>query len=165
MMKNFVPKRERIVGKFKHDFEERLYRLNEINNINAGGCGVAAVAIYRFLTQNGLYSKYLSFAFAYKGWDASLYESNLNKHNNGNYDELEVPSHVVLKFKNKFFIDSNGYDTDPQYDLFHDVSHDEVLINVNHSGWNWIFDRRKEIPKIEKILNVNLSDIDLTVSD
>jgi len=166
-VKPFVPKRERIVGKFKSELEDKLEKLEDIKHINHGGCGVAALAIYRYLVNNGIYQKYLSFTFTYVGWDRSLYEKNLDNHNNGLIENLEVPSHIVVTFKGSIHIDSEGWNRyigETKYVYTHEATLEEVENLVNSHGWNHLFDREEIVPIVEKIFDINLSDIDLTIS-
>lgn len=146
----------------KH-FAEVLRYLSSIEYINRGGCGIAALAIHRWLEKNGML-KDTKIVFLYDYMTHMLYNTNyeiLNKNRNG---IPEGAPHIVVKRLNKY-LDSEGYlkktHIDFRYSNKLEVDTDFLLtaINNNRGKWNELFDRKKQIPKIAKNLNIDLSDV------
>jgi hypothetical protein len=139
-----------------------LHYLNEIPNINCGGCGVSALAIYRWLKKN--YDvKDIDILFCYDNWiGADDFENNKQVFESGE-GSLTSPTHVVLKYK-KFIFDSEGIKTDLKSDfpLIHKATKIDLFMKVLNilSEWNDYFERKpKVIKNIEKYLDINLSDV------
>ena len=151
--------KERINKDLKMKLVSNLIQLNEISNINCGGCGFSAIAIYRFLESQGLYTKKLNMTCLYCWDDKDDYEKNLE--NRGNGWDLYIPAHISLRFGKKL-IDSNGYGIkkEKRYIYEHEATVEDIERMVrNASNWNWAFDRDKCIPEIENIMNVKLNDL------
>jgi hypothetical protein len=139
-----------------NNFDDVLNFLNNIYAINNGGCGIAALAMYRWLKNNGQLSPDTNFIFLEN--DDSYYEKNM-QYLKG---EAELPTscyHVLINHDNNKY-DSSGircYDT-YKYVYFVDVDFLVKSIN-NRDKWCYNFKRNKYIPYIEEILNIDLSDI------
>lgn len=135
--------------------------LDSIDNINAGGCGISALAIIRWLKRK---KKKASVYFAYCDYGSFRMDSNLSRLKR-NSTVLEAPSHCIVKYNTKY-MDSTGIlnkNTDPSsllaLKLKHKIPNEQVLIDtINKGEWNYCFDRRV-VPSIAKKLNINLSDI------
>jgi len=137
---------------------ELLKKLNQIDCINSGGCGIAAIAIYKFLEKNNLLNKKTQILYTYNLWHNSIYKNNLK--NKANNKVLDAPTHVVIKYRKKY-IDSNGIKIKlyPKK-LYHEVTLEDLIKCIkNPFKWNMEFDRTIEIPKIEKIFNISLKEI------
>ena len=138
--------------------EDVLSYLNRIPCINAGGCGISALAIYRWLKVNDNKGK-LSFAYMYRDNSDSSLINNKNALKTG--DTLETPAHVMVKINKPFcfkkLIDSEGM-TNSRYIYGHSVDEKRMLETINWSSWNDSFDR-KHVRQIQKALKINLSDV------
>lgn len=128
--------------------------LNSIPNINSGGCGIAALAMYRYLKKNKLLPKDFKILFLYNNNCKSLYDANRKGGNFG-------ANHIV------FWFNGNLYDTDGLFEIEYTdykyilpASIKKLLAALNDdNGWNPMFKREKQIPKIERRLKINLSDV------
>jgi len=188
-MKNNLSIVKEIISMHKNDL---------IPRINSGGCGIAALAIIRYLEKNyPERSKRVKIAYCYQ----SMFFSDLgnkikenrsiitnlksnNNNNNNNIDDsnninLEksvrpwVPAHVMVKLGKylfdvttcKVFVDGD--------ELFHYDNIDYIdadfigktflLAIINHCDahtcWNSAFNKIKGIKKLQKIYNIDLSDV------
>ncbi len=135
-----------------------LLYLNRIPGINSGGCGVAALAIYRWLMAQG--EKDLTIDFFYVSSDKHDKEANSQLIQKGEL-ELIAPSHVAVG-RGHTLIDSHGIDEIAErYNFGHSVNEEIMVATLNNrDSWNTYFDR-KHTKRIAKTLKINLSDIDI----
>lgn len=127
--------------------------LNNISHINSGGCGVAALAMYRFLKKNGLLSKDFKVIFLYSKCYKFLYDANTK---GGCYGA----NHIVFKFNGRLYDSEGLFEIEyTDYVYKHPVSIKKLLIALNSDSWNSSFNRSREIPKIERKLKISLCDI------
>ena len=148
----------------KH-FAEVLRYLSSIENINRGGCGIAALAIYRWLKKhNRLKDTKIIFLYDYTA--RQLYDVNYQILNNNSDGTPEGAPHIILERLNKY-LDSDGY-LKKRYINFQYSSklivNTEFLLkalnsNAGLGSWNKAFNRKKQIPKIAKKLKIDLSDV------
>lgn len=80
-----------------------LKKLDNIPNINNGGCGWAAYCIYHFLKQNGRLASDVKVAFLHLSDDPESLKNNLN-----NPDHIKESSSHVMLYNDGKFIDSTG---------------------------------------------------------
>jgi hypothetical protein len=139
--------------------------LNDIHAINWGGCGVATLAMYRWMKKNNQLFGGEEIVFLYVYQD-SVYKNN-DKVFKGEYDPqyIEAPAHIVLNIEGTF-IDST-FRTNQSFDeRYHEkhlgITEDVLLRTINNNSWNDDFIRSKFVPIIEKKLNVDLSDVILS---
>jgi hypothetical protein len=140
--------------------------LDNIDDINCGGCGVAALAIYRWLKKNNLLFGGEEIVFLYC-WEDSVFKCN-DKVFKGEREpaELEAPSHIVLNIEGTF-IDSTFRTNETlteRYQAKHlGVTEDILLKTINNIGsWNDMFEREYNVPFIESSLGINLKDVILS---
>ena len=132
--------------------------LNNISYINAGGCGIAALAMYRWLKQKKKLKKNTCIYFFYD--DHHQYNTN-KKYLLSNQGNPTSCSHAVLYHSGKF-IDSKDFLYDiSRYSYNTKITDEHFLIESlnNIDDWKSCFERDIEIPKIQKKLNIDLSDI------
>ena len=126
--------------------KELLVKLNQINKIpyvNRGGCAIVSLAIQRYLKNKNIKSK-IVFSHYYK--DETM-------------GSLRPCNHSYIKIK-KHFYDSKGIYDKVQYHKRTINDEYELIQCINDVyGWNNSFNRTKYVPKIEKILDVDLSDV------
>jgi hypothetical protein len=151
----FIP-----VKSSEEQFKSILACLNSIPAINAGGCGISALAIYRWCKQNGLDVSDRPFVVLCEDkWDAD--------HNDSYFKGGDVVSawypHIAIEIDGTLY-DSRGDVS--QLDLAYDIpceyqlNEAELLEALNtKTTWNFMFNRKSSVPKIEYGLNVDLSDV------
>lgn len=147
---------------------ERVMRsLNRIPNINQGGCGVAALVLYRWLKAQGAKPEIL---FHYDKENSCTCDicrtiGDSSVHNRsiitGDLKAQPVaPNHCTIKLPEVIFpIDSSGSYLMGLSDKTHTVPETFLIKAINHGqGWNKDFDR-SYIIRIEQETGIDLSDI------
>jgi hypothetical protein len=140
------------------DLNEVLKFLNEIPNINAGGCGISALTVYKWLKKNNSLSD--DFAIIYLHyWDDGDAELN-SKFLSGKSEEATACSHAIFRYNGKLY-DSDGLHNigaravrqvtidAEQIDRFMEAS-------LTADNWNPRFIRAQAIPLISKKVGVEL---------
>jgi hypothetical protein len=138
-------------------FEEVRNFLNNIDNINCGGCGISALAMYRWLKKHGLTTEQTAFYFLENDED----NHNNNKQYFSNKEiKLKASCHVVL-YHNDQTIDSGGFKSISNYSYQLLEKSEEFLIKMINSvsTWNYAFKRKDHIKNIAKTLGIDLSDV------
>jgi hypothetical protein len=145
--------------------EETLVLLEKISRIKAihcGGCGIVMLALYRHLCE----TKKLHGDEQFVYWYTNEFDSDLCKNQAYTNSGEGCPSscsHATL-FHNGRFWDSDGEVHKVLYPVSFkiDVENEKFVIHSlnNMDRWNCCFDRTKNIPIIEEILNVKLNDIE-----
>lgn len=134
--------------------------LNRIDEVNCGGCGIAALAIYRWLKKRNLLKGDEKFVFMYV-YEDDVFSGN-EKFFKGEYDELNAPSHIVLKIGDRL-VDSTNRSNEMLEDRYNKkhlgISEEILLKTINHNSWNDSFYREENVPVIEKVLDINLNDV------
>ena len=154
------------MDKFPHStkiegFDKIRGFLSEIPNIGYGGCGVAALAMYRWLISQGFNKQYISFLMGYNRHNSYVNNSKAYA------DSTSLPnacSHVglVIQYEDNDLI----LDCDKRLHInsytYGQIVNDKGLLsslNTNPDEWNDDFNRRKYIPIIENELKIDLSDV------
>ena len=132
--------------------------LSKIPDINEGGCGISALSIYRWLKKNEKEDNN-KFIFLYRGCDEKEYLNN-RKALRDNKQRAVAPLHCCILYEGKF-IDCDGGIDIGKYNWVQIIDEEEFIKKaINNIGtWNDCFNR-KHIGKIEKKLNIDLSDIE-----
>jgi len=136
-------------------FESVRDYLSSISYIDQGGCGIAALAMYRWLKMN----EGVKVKFVYL--DSREYNHNQNKQYIEKKDGCpNACNHIAISY-NKEFIDCSSVVDISMYTFRIVTANESALIDtINNIGsWNESFDREKYIPLIEKKLGVKLSDV------
>jgi len=141
---------------------EILDCLNGIWSINYGGCGISALAIYRWSKQNESVSD-RPFVFLWRENDEWEAENNDESLENGDLDSVEVPCHIAIELYAGLY-DSEGLRDDDCYPFVirqsYKLNESELLHVINSDGWNSSFNRANFIPQIEHDLGIDLSDVE-----
>ncbi|MFW5848061.1 MAG: hypothetical protein ACOCVF_04025, partial [bacterium] len=137
-----------------------------------GGCGLAALAISRYLKKLGRKSQ-IKFVFIHSGLfsNKSEFRNNFeyiekkNKNNNSNNDGLCVPNHIVIKYRGRYYDSDGKYDFDETCENFVLVEDEKDLLQTLNTpklnGWNTRFYRPSAIEHFETNLEIDLCDIAL----
>lgn len=137
--------------------------LNDIPNINNGGCLIAAYAMYKYLHNhyNDLFDETIVIVQY-----AREFGDHLNNQNFIEGTELSAVSatHFGISINNgKTAYDSRGRigkyeDYSDKYKLIipHELTTEFVISALNDSAWNPTFNKKKYIPIIQKKLDVRL---------
>jgi hypothetical protein len=137
--------------------EVRNFLDNDIYMINAGGCAIAALVMYRWLVCNNQLRGDEFIAYGYK--DSSKNYFNIN--NKALEDKALEPSscsHAFLYHNGRYFDSDNKVLHNP-YRYEHCIrDFDFILRSINQPVWNDWFNRY-QINKIQKVLKIDLSDI------
>ena len=135
------------------NFEDVRKYLSGIPSINDGGCGIAALSMYRWLEKNK----------NEKSFFICCYTDSENCQNNLSYlgkdkDKLSAPSHCGIEHGNKF-LDSRSTIPIVMYNDLHFTNEKGMLELINY-GKEWNLQFKKENTKeISKRLGINLSDV------
>lgn len=162
------------------EYFDILNKLRRIKEINAGGCGIATLAVLRWLRLN--YPDELQNMSVVSVFDSNgkrLSEiKNINKKLYMSKNKKGwglVPIHVGLIYKNKLFFDAENYGISinlflkkesasrKQIQIFTNIDKGELfllyIINAEIGDWNPKFNRKKKVPIIENKLKINLNDV------
>jgi hypothetical protein len=145
--------------------EELVHKLQELDDnidyANCGGCGVIAYAVSKWLRKRKVYH---TITVGYRSWCKEAYELNSTLLLNENKIKA-APSHVVITIDGTHY-DSEGQVSLEEYDwVQQNITAKNLLAAINNKdmnseyGWNDTFERSKCIPVIEKILSINLREI------
>jgi hypothetical protein len=145
-------------------FKSALATLGNIPSINRGGCGIAALAIHRWLLAHGVKPVVTSpFRLLWDGddeWEAQRNDDRLWK---GEIYAANVPAHIVIELHDGLYDADGIYDPISNGDIEQDyhLTDSELLYIVNRgdANWNSRFKRAKYVPVIEQALGISLADV------
>lgn len=138
-----------------------MFLQHKIKKIDSGGCGVAALSMFRYLKKINLINYNDSFAFIYYKDSYNDFLINEMILNNKLIKMPHVPNHVALN------IGGVLTDTDGQFfttceDVIQNISferEDFVVDTINNlENWSKEFNR-SQLNKISKYFKIDLSDI------
>jgi hypothetical protein len=145
------------------DFLEAQFKavqewLNEIDFIDAGGCGISAYAMFLWLQKNNMLTDDFKVVFLHHYCSVGDYVNNQDFYLYGVGSPV-APEHVVL-MRNGVMIDSSGvFRTANNYDYTLAVSiekAEDFLVNsLNDDSWNSSFDRPHQVSRIERKLGIS----------
>lgn len=142
-----------------HRLNQVQKNLNTVWGINWGGCGISALAMYRWLKENDMLIGDESFTYLYISSDDTFHTNSSVLNEKDNNCKLGSASHIMLYHNGKNH-DSKGSDIDYRYVRSHTgISEEQLLESIRFGLWNDGFGRENWIPVMEQMLNVNLSDI------
>jgi hypothetical protein len=139
------------------DFNDVLSYLNDIPNINEGGCAIAALAMYKWLEEND--------ELAYDTCVVYLMDEEEAEINNKAYEAF--PRHSNIKACIHALLQHNGNRFDcTGGNVLHRRHEDELEIedmdflvaSINSDNWNIMFNR-EYVSDIEQNLSIDLSNI------
>jgi hypothetical protein len=138
-------------------FAELRANLARIPNIHGGGCGISALAMYKWLKENKKLSKDFKFYFFYSFIAGNDYEYNNRVLRNEIDNQLEVPCHIGIYYRGRI-IDCKSEVV--RYTFSHPVELEHLdavvkMINDPHE-WNYSFNRSVHLPVIESFIGQKL---------
>jgi len=129
----------------------KLNELNNIENINLGGCAIVAYSLKKYLKKDNVKILYLMSKY-------DVYMGNSEKLNNG---IAESCAHSIIEKDGKY-IDSTGIYSRKSFlkrwkgvQEIIEVPMDLVLESINNSVWNSTFSRENNLYKIDRLFNLN----------
>lgn len=134
--------------------------LNSVPYLNSGGCGIAALAIYRWCKDNGVEVSDRPFVvLAEDEWDADACNRYLE---NNDLDNAWF-SHIAIEIDGEVYDSEGTGHLDEQYvRCAYRLDEDELLYALNEvGGWNDMFHRKSGVRVIEYGLQIDLSDVDV----
>ena len=147
------------------NLESVVKTLDVIPNLNRGGCGISALAIYRWCKENGVEVSDRPFVVLCEDeWEL--------EHNNiacqeGDVDEIWIP-HVVIEVDGILWDSTGNEHQHSEYSLLsysyrqdYQLSEEELLGIINTDAWNSTFNRNKFTDVIATELDIDLSDVEL----
>ena len=136
------------------NFEDVRKYLSGIPNIDSGGCGIAALSMYRWLEKNK--REQPKFICCYV--DLGDYKKNL-LYLGGDNDKLTAPNHCGIEYKNNFL---DNYSVIPvwKYKGGSHLTNEQGMLDLINFGdwWSGKFER-KNAKEISKRLEIDLSDV------
>jgi len=134
-------------------------KLASIENINCGGCGIAALAVYLFLKKHNRIPKNFRIITFYKSkWCDEEFQKN-NEFLKGNNSQASPCWHIA------FVVDNQILDVQKTVNI---IEFEKTLIiperkteeflrsAITSTGWNSAFERSIQIPIIENKLKIKL---------
>lgn len=144
--------------------------LRSFKNINEGGCGIAALAMYRWILKN---KPCLNVAFIMVYHDSHRFKQNSDNiaYSYEHYEIPTAPSHAGIvtnklsnvgrKMQETVTIDCDGFINVLEYGYSHTFGSPYIMVDAinNFDSWNDNFHRRNNVKNIAKRLDIDLSDI------
>lgn len=131
------------------EFKKVMTSLSKIPNINHGGCGLSALALFDTAKIEGMKPKII---YLYTWSQDSCYRKN-QKFKEGKSKTADSCSHIVIKLDGKYY-DSDGKIKKREIDSYTTedrVTRKHLIASINNVGvWNELFDRKKWASDIEK---------------
>jgi hypothetical protein len=141
-------------------FEEVRNYLGAIPRINQGGCGVAALAMYKWLAKENEIDHHFKFVLCYDH-ETDAYINNIGVLRNGEGQAVAC-RHIGIYYDGKY-LDCNNeimlshYDT-IQFVRLEDTWFIQSALN-NIVSWNNLFERKRWLSQIERDLGISLMEI------
>lgn len=144
----------------KEEFDAMRKVLADIPNIGMGGCGISALAMYRWLQKRGYNMRNVKFVMGYSR-ESEAFKTNFNTYINE--DRLSAAcTHMGLLIQDTDFdltVDAFSRWYFNSYQHVQIVSEEYILGALNGTKWNRNFDRATCIPMIEDKLDILLLSI------
>jgi hypothetical protein len=146
-------------------FRNFLKVLDSITSINAGGCGVSALMMYRWLKKFGLLENDTRFVFLYSPYSGEYKKTN-DAYFDGNSRRVLPCAHVVLYHGGKYYdsrgiIDKEAIEDSKKNFGFHEFSDEKTMLKainqVDH--WNPAFNRTLGLKTLKEHINLRVFDI------
>jgi hypothetical protein len=131
--------------------------------LNAGGCAIFALALYRYLKNNDGLVGDEKFVYVYSTLDLKMQNDGYLEGKNKNPTSC---SHCYL-YHNGYYYDSTGKATElylyKQYRYIHEIDVELeqkfMVESINQNVWNHAFRREIYVSKLSEMLEVDLDDV------
>ena len=157
-----LPSISRVSNKPIEEFEDVRNYLDTIPAISQGGCGISAIAMFRWLVNHKFSKDDINFVMGYK--DLNEFADNSIAFC-GDEDLPFACSHIgiLIQYNDRdTIIDCNSRWFFSNYVQSQVVNENAMISSINQiNQWNGCFNRKKYVPLIEKKLKINLRDIKL----
>ena len=146
------------------DVQEFIDLVAPIRNKELGGCLVMCYAFYRWLEHKGLDQD----TFYIVQYD-SMYDGDNIEHNlawiEGKNDEPTSANHFTRLYHDKEYHSTGHYRNSYGRTVLTGLTEKDIIEEfcidaLNYAPWNGDFDRPTEIPRLELILGIDLSEIE-----
>lgn len=139
----------------QHTFEQLRNDLAIVKNINCGGCGIAALVMYRWLKTNQQIEAEIIYGFDPMSFG---YESNLRYQQTNQPECAESAMHVFLSLGGNDFDCEQDVPVDDVFDRTLTVTEQHLVDSINNGSWlDWF--KRTDIIPVAKKYNIDISDI------
>ena len=159
---------KKIIKGFETLDDVRAY-LDQIPNINYGGCAISAYAMYLWLEKNNQLNNDTTIVYGYSfdhdGDEVSELENNVKNHN-FNEDSINSCSHAMLFHNGKYYDSSrvvddfkNEFDFSLLYFIPKEVLKKFMYFSLQEGRgfkWNTAFKRKYNVPLIENNLDIKI---------
>jgi hypothetical protein len=139
----------------KLSFKQTLKALDRIPNINRGGCGFAALALFDAANREGRKAKIV---YCYTAYDGSALHKN-NQFKEGKRKKAHACHHIIVKLGKKYWDSTGKIDEDEFADfewIDEEITRKHLIASINNKGaWNSIFDRRGSMSQLKKLIKRN----------
>ena len=136
-----------------YDILEKLELIDEIPHVNHGGCAIVAYSTYEFIKRkHPELEAQIVYLFCNSYYDNEMLELMAQ-------GKPASCSHAMVKIGDDYY-DSEGsytrYELEKEHGVteFIDVTPEYVLKCINNARWNSMFNRKKSIPRIAKVLEL-----------
>jgi hypothetical protein len=131
--------------------------LNDVPCINAGGCGISAYVIDKWLKKHKKKPEIVYMFDADDFWTKEKNDYALAEWEKGNKNvDVPGPSHTMVKVDDSY-IDSHPVPDPDEYEYKVPVTEEYLIKAVEDAtNWNDAFNRNKYLPEIEKKTGIKL---------
>lgn len=132
-------------------------KLSNIPNINIGGCGISALAMYRWIKKHNPNAMVV---FYFDNYEGDIFKAN-QKYFTKKRGKPKAPKHIFIGYNGKLFDCEKSFEPEKTNDVYLLTTineHDLVAAINNKHTWNPIFNR-EYVDRIEQEVGVDLSDI------
>ena len=136
-------------------FKNVQRHLYDLPYINSGGCGIAAIIMYRHALQIKKKKVKIYFCYASDASSKRRYKYNMKAVQNP-YKIVIPVSHIALMINDQL-VDCSG-NIPNTFEHIQEVDESTLLRSLNCNNWNSLFDREHSVPVIEKKLGINIQD-------
>ena len=155
--KDFELVREANAKKYQAEFEVVRGILSQIPYINEGGCGISSLAMFMWLEERKLLGKDTKIIYL-SNWS---HEHDTNaRFIKGGTNEIDSCSHAIMYHNGKYLDCEEEIDVDRylfRLDIPQKKTKHFILNSLRFASWNSRFDRKTQVPIIEKKLNLKLN--------
>lgn len=125
--------------------------LDNVPNINYGGCGISALVLFDHARAEGKKPKIV---FGYSAWGGG-YDEN-QEYKKGNRPHAESASHIFIQMEGKDYDSEGEYERKDRWNFDSEITREHLVDAIKHGSWNDSFRRAEWLPRIEKFIGYKL---------